>query len=104
MEAGQCAAALLDLADAGARGLVNVAARESTSKARFISDLAAAMKLDAACLQPQPRPRAGLPRANALGLDVRKAEQLLGRKLPSAHEVAAALATAFQQENDHVHA
>jgi dTDP-4-dehydrorhamnose reductase len=101
MEAGQCAAALFDLADAGARGLVNVAARESTSKARFIADLAAAMGLDAAALQPQPRPRAGLARANALGLDVRRAEQLLGRKLPGAHEVAAALATAFEEEKQH---
>lgn len=106
MEAGQCAAALLDLAGAGARGLVNVAARESTSKARFISDLAAAMALDASCLQPQPRPKNGatLARANAMGLDVRKAESLLGRKLPSAHDVAAALATAFEEENKHVHA
>jgi dTDP-4-dehydrorhamnose reductase len=105
LEAGQCAAALLDLAGRGARGLVNVASRESVSKARFITELAAAMQLGAAGLQPQPRPRAGLPRANTLGLDVRKAEALLGRKLPTAHEVAAATAAALKQEEPHhVHA
>lgn len=104
MEAGQCAAALLDLADRGARGLLNVASRESISKARFIGDLAQALGLSAAPMQAQPRPRTGLPRANALGLDVRKAEALLGRKLPTSHEVAAALAVAFAEEKHHVHA
>jgi dTDP-4-dehydrorhamnose reductase len=104
MEAGQCAAALLDLAALGARGLVNVASRESISKARFIGELARAADLDAGPMQQQPRPRGGLPRANALGLDVRRAESLLGRALPTAAEVASALATAFQEQPRHVHA
>jgi dTDP-4-dehydrorhamnose reductase len=108
LEAGQCAAALLDLAALDVRGLVNVASRESISKARFISGLAQALNLSSAPLQAQPRPKTGLPnvipRANALGLDVRKAEALLGRKLPTAHEVATALAMAFQEQEHHVHA
>jgi dTDP-4-dehydrorhamnose reductase len=101
MEAGQCAAALLDLSDLGVCGLLNVAARESSSKARFILEMAAAMGLDELLMQPQPRPRAGLQRANAMGLDVSRAEALLGRRLPTAHEVAQALATAFEEEQDH---
>lgn len=104
LDAGQCAAALLDLADRGARGLLNVASRESISKARFIGELAQALRIDGSHMQAQQRPRTGLARANALGLDVRKAEALLGRKLPRSHEVAAALAVAFKEERDHVHA
>lgn len=104
LEAGQCAAALLDLAGCGARGLLNVASRESISKARFIADLAQALGIDGSRMQTQPRPRNGLARANALGLDVRKAEALLGRRLPTSHEVAAALALAFKEENHRVHA
>ena len=97
MEAGQCAGALLDLADSGARGLINVACRDSSSKADFINDLAQTMGLSSAALQRQPRPTNGLPRANALGLDVRRAEHQLGRPLPSAHQVASALATVFKE-------
>lgn len=104
LEAGQCAAALLDLAGCGARGLLNVASRESISKARFIADLAQALGIDGSRMQTQPRQRNGLARANALGLDVRKAEALLGRRLPTSHEVAAALALAFKEENHRVHA
>ncbi len=97
MEAGQCAEALLDLADGGARGLLNVACRDSSSKADFIDGLARAMGLSSAALQRQPRPAGGLPRANALGLDVRRAEHQLGRLLPNAHQVATALATVFKE-------
>ncbi len=97
MEAGQCAAALLDLADRGARGLLNVASRDSISKAHFITGLAQALGLNAAALQRQPRPTGGLPRANALGLNVQRAEQLLGRALPTAHQVADAVATVMRE-------
>lgn len=98
MEAGQCAGALLDLADRGARGLLNVAARQSSSKAQFIGALAQALGLDATGLRPQPRPKFGLPRANALGLDVRRAEVILGYPLPNSDEVANALAVVFKEQ------
>lgn len=97
MEAGQCARALLDLADAGARGLLHVACRQSMSKADFITGLAEALGLGSAALQRRPRPTTGLPRANALGLDVRRAETLLGRRLPDAHQVALAVAAEFKK-------
>ena len=98
LEAGQCATALLDLADRRVRGLLNVACRESTCKADFISALAQALGLQAAALQRQPRPTGGLPRANALGLDVQRAEHLLGRALPTAADVSQALAQAFKEK------
>lgn len=95
MEAGQCAAALLDLADGGARGLMNLASCESISKAEFITGLAHALGLDCSHLQRQLRPSTGLPRANALGLDVQRAQARLGRPLPNARQVASALADRF---------
>ncbi len=99
LEAGQCAAALLDLADQGARGLLNVASRDSISKANFITGLAQALGLSPAALQRQPRPTGGLPRANALGLNVQRAEQLLRRPLPTAAQVADTLATVFREQH-----
>ena len=101
MEASQCALALLDLCDLGVTGLLNVAARQSCSKLDFIRSLAQALGLSSQHAQPQPRPSGGLPRANALGLDVRRAEALLSRPLPTTEEVAATLAIVFK-ESEHV--
>lgn len=95
LEAGQCAAALLDLAEGGARGLLNLASRESISKADFITGLAQALGLNSSHLKRQVRPTSGLPRANALGLNVQRAEARLGRPLPGAQQVAQALADRF---------
>jgi dTDP-4-dehydrorhamnose reductase len=103
LAASQCAEALLALADSGARGLLNLAATESISKVEFIAAFAAAAGLSATGLQPQTRPTTApgaLQRANALGLDVRRAQALLaplGLKLPNTEAVAQALAQAFQE-------
>lgn len=103
LAASQCADLLLRLADSGARGLLNLAATEAISKAEFIQAYAAAAGLSATGLRPQPRPApalGALQRANALGLDVRRAQALLaplGLKLPNTHDVAKALAQAFQE-------
>jgi dTDP-4-dehydrorhamnose reductase len=87
------AAALFDLIERGASGLLNVAARESTSKLDFIRALAEALSLPHAhCLPGRHAGRPGTPRANALGLDVARAEALLQRRLPANDEVIAALA------------
>lgn len=105
LEAGQCAAALLDLAGAGHRGLLNVAASESVSKADFITALAQAMCLDDGTmkrqLRPTSSPASSLLRANTLGLDVSRAQTLLGRPLPDTAAVAQALAAVFK-EHHHV--
>ncbi len=97
LEAGQCASALLDLVDTGARGLVNLASAESISKADFMAELATAMGLDTRLIERQPRPQGGLTRANTLGLNVRCAQAQLGRALPDAQQVALALAAAFKE-------
>ncbi len=92
------AAALFDLVDLGATGVLNVAAREATSKLEFIQALAVALGLDASIVRPTRLvSHCGTARANALGLDVSRAEALLGRRLPSAAEVTAALAHVHQE-------
>lgn len=101
MTAHQCAQGLLDLADRRATGLLNLASCESISKASFIDALAQAMALDASAVRRQIRPAAapsGVWRANALGLNVSRAQALLGRGLPTAAQVVAELAEAFKTD------
>jgi dTDP-4-dehydrorhamnose reductase len=86
-------AALFDLVDRGAQGVLNVASRQSASKLEFIRSLARAAGLDASPAQPASLAAScGTPRANALGLDVRRAEALLGRALPDLDAVTHAIA------------
>ena len=92
LTARQFAAALFDLQATHARGLWNLAAREAASKAEFVLALARACCLSAAHAHIAHRsPHSQPPRANAMGLDVRRAEALLQRRLPGTQEVIAAL-------------
>lgn len=92
IEVHQFAQAMFDLALAGARGLLHVASRESLSKADFIVALASAAGYDPQLARRVERPRRQRPRrANAMGLDVSRAEALLGRALPAAGEVIEAI-------------
>lgn len=92
IDAGALAEAVIDLAQAGASGVLNVAAREAASKAHFVHALASrlgvrldwAAQASAAGLSPQRR--------IACALDVSRAEALLGRALPDLDAVARALA------------
>jgi len=94
IEVHQFARALFDLVELGATGLVHLAARESLSQADFIEALAHAAGHDPRLLRRLPRPTANdPPYANAMGLDVARAESLLGRPLPNADEVMAAIAS-----------
>ncbi len=93
MDSEAFAEATFDLVDAGARGLLNVGARESVSQAQFVHALAAACGLAA-----EPARVVALPAAekstmaNAKGLNVSRAEHWLGRRLPGTADVVAALA------------
>jgi dTDP-4-dehydrorhamnose reductase len=99
IEVGQFAQALFEMVDRGAHGIYNLAAREASSKADFIAALAAALGLDARHCRVAHRPAQTEPmRANALGLDVGRAEAVLGRLLPTAAEVIAALARQYRKE------
>lgn len=92
IEVHQFAEALFDLVALGAKGLLNVAARESVSKADFIAALAHAGGYDGQLVRRVPRPARQYPRrANAMGLDSARAMALLGRTLPGADEVIEAI-------------
>ena len=106
IEVGQFAAAMFQLLDQGARGLLNLAASQSVSKADLLRALADALRMDAGCLRVRHRPATppdGVPRANSLGLDVTRAQALLGRQLPDTRQVAAALVHSFEESchDDH---
>jgi dTDP-4-dehydrorhamnose reductase len=81
MHSRACAKAILDLLEAGVTGLVNVASSQVASKRTFVEALAHAFGV-------APRAESGsvrelVPRrAESLGLDVGRAERLLGRRLP----------------------
>jgi dTDP-4-dehydrorhamnose reductase len=87
--------ALLDLVDAGARGLLHVGARESVSQAQFVHALAVACQLEAEPARVLNTPVAERScMANATGLNVSRAEHWLGRRLADTAEVVQALASA----------
>jgi dTDP-4-dehydrorhamnose reductase len=81
----------LDLAFGDAAGLLNLGAREVFSKAEFVLALAKALN------RPLSRAKIGkvgaqaTPRADSLGLDVSRAERILGCSLPTLDSVIANL-------------
>ncbi len=86
------AEALFDVLDGGASGLLNIAACQAVNKSTFIHSLAEAFGLP--CRNARTgsvHAMAGARRAESLGLDVRRAEALLGRALPDTEAVIAAL-------------
>lgn len=81
-------AALFDLLPMRPTGILNLASREVVSKRRFIERLADKLGLEHShCGHGSVSELAGAPRAESLGLDVSKAEKLLGRSLPGLEEV-----------------
>ncbi|WP_448191925.1 SDR family oxidoreductase [Azospirillum sp. sgz301742] len=91
IDAPSCAAALFDLVALGAGGLLNVAAREAASKAAFVDALAAAANRRLSRATHGSVAGLATPRADSLGLDVTRAEAILGRRLPDTAAVVRAL-------------
>ena len=80
---------VLDLAASDARGLINLASAEVFSKAELVEALAAAL---GRTLTRAKRGSVGtleVRRPDSLGLDVTRAEAILGRRLPGLQAVAA---------------
>jgi len=97
LDVGSFCRALFDLVDRDVRGVLNVAAREAVSKAQFVSRLAQRMRLSVAhCRIGSVRELAGVVRAESLGLDVRRAESLLGYRLPDTQAVLEALVRTYE--------
>ena len=83
--------AILDLLDRKATGLLNVAASEVSDKATFLRRLARELKVPADKVVSASVRSLPTARAESLGLDVRKAEGILGYRLPTTDEVIASL-------------
>jgi dTDP-4-dehydrorhamnose reductase len=104
IEVGQFSNLALELAGSGATGLVNLASSESISKSDLIERIAIQSGFSTKYLTRIKTPNSvlgKLRRANSMGLDCTKAEQLLsklGLSLPNADEVVSALVKSFGSE------
>ncbi len=89
---------LFDLIDKNALGIFNLAAREVASKADFLLKLAHQLELSVSgCTFGSVHSVGGVLRADSLGLDVSKAETILGYPLPKMDEVIAELAREYRE-------
>jgi dTDP-4-dehydrorhamnose reductase len=92
MHSRACAAAVLDLVQGGASGLLNVASSQVASKRELVQALAGAAGAELSEAATAGSVRDLRPRrAESLGLDVRRAERLLGRRLPGLDETVRAI-------------
>ena len=91
IDVGTAARAILDLADVGAEGVLNVGCREVYSKKDFVFRMAT--RLGQTLTRAQSGSISGLTvcRAESLGLDVSRAEQILGRPMPGLDDILDAL-------------
>lgn len=91
MHSHACADAVLDLVQCHAVGLLNVASTQVSSKYEFVRALARVAGLELTAGRRgsvrELRPR----RAESLGLDVSRAERLLGRPLPGLEDTVRAI-------------
>lgn len=87
---------LFDLLATEAAGVVNLASREVSSKAEFITGLAGLCGLPTAQVKTgSVKDLPGTPRADSLGLDMSRAERWLGRKMPDLQQVLESLAREY---------
>ncbi len=84
MHVSDFANATFQLIDRRVHGIVNLAGREVVSKAEFIERFAAAMNIELDWAETGSIHSLGVERADSAGLDVTRAERLLGHSLPSA--------------------
>ena len=99
IDVDHAAQSIFDLADHGAQGLFNIGSRDVYSKKRLIEELAS--RLGRRLTQARTGSVSELPvrRAESLGLDVSKAESLLGYPMPDLPEVLDAIIEAGAQRN-----
>jgi len=88
--------ALLDLVDRDARGLFHLASSEVFSKQQLIEAIADALGVRLTRATSGSVHSLSVPRAESCGLDVSKAESVLGYALPDLREVVAHLATEWR--------
>ena len=83
---------ILDLSAAGAKGLFNIGSRDVSGKKEFILQFASQFGYDISHAKTGTvKDLTGIQRGESLGLDVSKAEHLLGYRMPLTDEVIANL-------------
>jgi dTDP-4-dehydrorhamnose reductase len=103
IDVGQFAVVLFDLLRCDAIGVLNVGAREPASKEQFILALAKRLNLGASrCNVGSVRALKGTPRAESLGLDVQRAEAVVGYRMPNLQAVIEQLALAYEEQRNAV--
>jgi len=85
------ARAALDMVDTGASGRFNLAARDVYTKEAFLREIASQLGVTLTAAVPGSVAALATRRANNLGLDVNRAEQVLGYRLPTRAEVVSAV-------------
>ncbi len=99
IDVAQFSVALFNLLDKGLTGVINIASREVFSKKDFIEAIATQLeyKLSNTTTGSVFKMK-NIPRAESLGLEVRKAEAYLGYKLPTMNEVVTKLILAYKEQ------
>lgn len=92
IDAPALARALFDLFDRKAEGLLNVASREVANKKSFVEALARALGVDPDWMTVTSVRTLPVPRAESAGLDVSRAQEILGYSLPDLRTVVSSLA------------
>jgi dTDP-4-dehydrorhamnose reductase len=92
---------LLDLAQADVRGVLNLASSEVFTKADLVEAIAAGLGRTLTRARRGSVQAADVPRPDSLGLDVRRAEAILGRKLPTLAQVAQSVCARATETRDH---
>ncbi len=96
MHSRACSTAILDLIQMRARGLVNIASSQVVSKREFVEAIAQALGVELSRVSASSVRGLTPRRAESLGLDVRRAESLLGRRLPDLHDTVRAVIEEYQ--------
>lgn len=91
VDADTLANAIFDLIARDASGRLNLAARDVADKATFLRSLAVQLDIPTSRISEGTVRCLKTPRASSLGLDVSRAEQILGYRLPDLAAVVAAL-------------
>ena len=99
IDAGTLAIAIMDLLERRATGVLNVAAREVAHKKQFIDALALRMGIAFDWGTVGSATQLMVRRAESAGLDVSRAESVLGYHLPDTASVVAALVESWRARN-----
>jgi len=97
----QAAMALFDLLETDVSGRINVACREVSSKQAFVEKVADRMGLHIDHAQSISVHEGLAKRADSCGLDVTRAESVLGYQLPVLDAVVEQLVSEYEERNEH---